>query len=110
MSDVANCLCDVLETSDEPEVIIEFFSTQDFLHQFMVFLADFRRRESQYLQPLLQRASRSLSSFVEPHRPLLLDDGPEADWMKAETNGDQTVENRVSDGMDLGMYNYVERA
>ncbi|KAL2204387.1 hypothetical protein CC79DRAFT_1360260 [Sarocladium strictum] len=81
VSDVANCLCEVLETSDEPEVALDFFSTQDFLHQFMVFLADFRRRESQYLQPLLERATRSLSCCVEPQRPLLLDSTGEEDWM-----------------------------
>lgn len=81
VSDVANCLCEVLETSTEPEVALEFFSTQDFLHQFMVFLADFRRRESQYLQPLLERATRSLSCCVEPQRALLLDEETEVDWM-----------------------------
>lgn len=70
---------------------LEFFSTQDFLHQFMVFLADFRRRESQYLQPLLQRASRSLSSFIEPRRPLLLEDERGQEWLGDDVFMNSTV-------------------
>lgn len=77
VSDVAHCLCDVLEPREDDDMALEFFSTQDFLHQFMVFLADFRRRESQYLQPLLQRASGCLSRCIQPSRPLL--DGKEGE-------------------------------
>lgn len=84
VSDVANCLCDVIKAQESgPAVYVDFFSTADFLHSFMVFLADFRNHESHYLQPLLCKASSSLCSFVQPQQPLLLEDDQDpATWLE----------------------------
>jgi hypothetical protein len=51
---------------NEHELTTDFFLAQDFLHNFMVFLARFRNHESQYLQPLAQKATAILAARVSP--------------------------------------------
>lgn len=43
-----------------------FFSALDVLNNFMVFLAGFRNHESQYLRPLVQKASTVLAARLHP--------------------------------------------
>lgn len=66
ISDVANCLCDILASLDVDDFYTGFFSAPDYLHNFMVFLAGFRNHESQYLRPLAQRASTVLAARLQP--------------------------------------------
>lgn len=42
----------------------------NFLHGFMKLLASFRNQESQYLQPLLQRAAKTLAAELQVPRLL----------------------------------------
>lgn len=51
---------------DMNEMSADFFSANDYLHHFMIFLAGFRSHESQYLEPLAQKASIALRSRVNP--------------------------------------------
>lgn len=54
----------------------EFFSAPDVLHNFMLFLSNFRNHESQYLQPLMMKASSILAARIQPASSLLgIEDG-----------------------------------
>lgn len=66
--DVACCLSDVLESAPTGHEI--FVTGHNFLHGFMKLLASFRNQESQYLQPLLQRAAKTLAAELQVPRLL----------------------------------------
>jgi hypothetical protein len=66
ISDVANCLCDLLAELDINDFYNPLFSAPECLHNFMVFLAGFRHHESQYLPPLAQKASTVLAVRLQP--------------------------------------------
>ncbi|KAH6970220.1 fungal-specific transcription factor domain-containing protein [Fusarium avenaceum] len=66
ISDVASCLCDNLTGLNTDQLSSNFFSALDVLNNFMVFLAGFRNHESQYLRPLVQKASTVLAARLHP--------------------------------------------
>lgn len=67
--DIASCLSDMLQCSPnlERDKVSMGYS---YLHGFMTLLSSFRNQESEYLQPLLARASRTLAA--ELHVPAML--------------------------------------
>ncbi|UPK92496.1 hypothetical protein LCI18_003431 [Fusarium solani-melongenae] len=69
IADTANCLCDVIANVDV-EDFTGFFTAPEYLHSFMMFLSDFRNRESQCLQPLAQRATIILAARLDPMNSL----------------------------------------
>ncbi|RSL96460.1 hypothetical protein CEP52_011453 [Fusarium oligoseptatum] len=69
IADAANCLCDVIANVDV-EDFAGFFTAPEYLHSFMMFLSDFRNRESQCLQPLAQRATIILAARLDPMNSL----------------------------------------
>ncbi|KKO97504.1 hypothetical protein THAR02_10394 [Trichoderma harzianum] len=64
--DVASCLCSILAGLDTAEFSTDFFSAPDLLHNFMIFLTGFRNHESQYLQPLAEKATTVLAARLLP--------------------------------------------
>jgi hypothetical protein len=67
--DIASCLSDMLQCS--PNLERETVSLgHGYLHGFMTVLSSFRNQESEYLQPLLARASKTLAA--ELHVPAML--------------------------------------
>lgn len=65
---MACCLSDVLEST--PLTREASVTGHNFLHGFMKVLASFRYQESQYLQPLLQRAAKTLAAELQVPRLL----------------------------------------
>ncbi|KAF4336688.1 amylase cluster transcriptional regulator [Fusarium beomiforme] len=66
VSDVASCLCDILAGLNMDQPSTDFFSASDVLNNFMIFLAGFRNHESQYLRPLVQKATTVLAARLHP--------------------------------------------
>ncbi|KAJ3546300.1 hypothetical protein NM208_g2065 [Fusarium decemcellulare] len=84
VADAANCLCDVIATIDSKDFYASFFTAPEYLHSFMVFLANFRRRESQCLQPVAQRATVVLAARLEPMNVLAVQT-EEVDLLRKKT-------------------------
>ncbi|OAQ67743.1 amylase cluster transcriptional regulator AmyR [Pochonia chlamydosporia 170] len=62
ISDAANCLCDVLTRQAASDISNEMsHRAPELLHRYMVFLSFFRNHESQYFQPLQQKAGLVLT-------------------------------------------------
>ncbi|PNY29703.1 sucrose utilization protein SUC1, partial [Tolypocladium capitatum] len=75
ISDAANCLCDFLTGLGVNDLNdTGFFCVPDLLHNFMMFLSGFRGRESQYLEPLAQKATTVLAARIRPSFPLMIMD------------------------------------
>lgn len=91
MFDIACCLSDVLRCS--PGLAPDAVSAgHAYLHGFMTVLATFRNRESEYLQPLLARASTTLAAELSV--PALLTAAqPEAEevW-ENESHGEGSID------------------
>ncbi|KND87426.1 putative sucrose utilization protein SUC1, partial [Tolypocladium ophioglossoides CBS 100239] len=76
IADAANCLCDFVTGLGARDLNDSgFFCVPDLLHNFMLFLSRFRGRESQYLQPLVHKATTVFAARIQPPFPLLIAEG-----------------------------------
>lgn len=96
ISDVANCLCDLLAELDTNEFYNPLFSAPECLHNFMVFLAGFRHHESQYLPPLAQKASSVLAVRLQPTAfPAAAEEGggmsESVEWRRSEYMNEDVI-------------------
>lgn len=66
ISDIGNCLCDILSTMEPHQLVGAVDSITNLLHGFMCLLANFRNRESGYLAPLADRATALLVKKTSP--------------------------------------------
>jgi hypothetical protein len=89
------------------ETSTNLFSPSDFLHNFMVFLAGFRNHESQYLQPLAQKASIALTASVSP-RPFPQVDKEIEDLGSSHVEAQDSTFIQQSDGLAVaGAYSTI---
>lgn len=90
--DIACCLSDVLQCS--PKLNREAVSMgHKYLHGFMTLLSSFRGQESEYLQPLLTRATKTLAAELQVPAELPCPDrvgGIRTDWTDMTRGADAT--------------------
>jgi hypothetical protein len=100
--DLASSLSETLQNKSAVLTPVEFFSGQDFLHNFLAFLASFRNQASRYLQPLLKDAAAVLAmGGIQMNPRQVGEDDEDSDQTSALLGADGTMDYLVA-GSQVG--------